>query len=96
MHLVRAGKVRVRVRRDLVDMVAHSYRRFLVSWASQMGLPTIWKGDGRVRYRRLYMTWGPLKYMIELNAIVYCILYWLLKAAYASVWEAVHGSVQSE
>ena len=55
--------------RDLVDPVAHTCRRFLVSWASQMGLPTTWKGDGRVTDGRLSVAWGPLKHPIALNAV---------------------------
>ena len=55
--------------RNLVDPVAHARSRFLVSWASQMGLPTTWKGDGRVTDGRLSVAWGPLKHPIALNAV---------------------------
>lgn len=69
LHLLLAKKSPLLVWRDLVDAVAHTYRRFLVSWASQMGLPTVWKGEGRVTYGRLYMTWVPLKYSSTLGTV---------------------------
>ena len=69
--------------RDLVDAVAHAYRRFLVGPALEMGLPTTWKGDGRVESRQLQSTWGPSKYATLLNTVFRT---GLLKPAYASVW----------
>lgn len=71
---------KVRVWRDLVDMVTHTCSRLLHGWASQMGLPTVWKGEGRVRDRKLFMIWVPLKCSIALDT-VFCTgllkpLYW--------------------
>ena len=69
--------------RDLVDAVHHACRRFLGGWAFQMGLPTTWKGDGRVESRQLQSAWGPSKYATLLNTVFRT---GLLKPAYASVW----------
>ena len=64
---------------DLVDAVHHACRRFLGGWAFQMGLPTTWKGDGRVTDRRLSMIWEPPEYSITLDT-VFCVGH--LKPAY--------------
>ena len=55
--------------RDLVDPVAHACSRFLVSWASQMGLPTTWKGEGRVESGKPHSIWVPSKYSIVLESV---------------------------
>ena len=68
---------------DLVDAVHHACRRFLGGWAFQMGLPTTWKGDGRVESRQLQSIWEPSKYSILLSAVFRT---GLLKPAYESVW----------
>ena len=47
--------------RDLVDAVHHACRRFLGGWAFQMGLPTTWKGDGRVESRQLLVDLGTVQ-----------------------------------
>lgn len=69
--------------RDIVDAVAHAYRRFSVGLGLEMGLPTTWKGDGRVESRQLQSTWGPSKYATVLHTVFRT---GLLKPAYASVW----------
>ena len=66
--------------RDLVDAVTHACRRFLGVWALGKALPTVWKGEGRVRDRKLFMIWVPLKCSIALDT-VFCTgllkpLYW--------------------
>lgn len=72
--------------RDLVDAVTHACRRFLRGWASQMGFPTTWKGEGRVESGKPLSIWGPSKYWILFITIQYCIPYGLLKPAYESAW----------
>ena len=57
---------------DLVDAVHHACSRFLGGWAFQMGLPTTWKGDGRVTDRRLSRILEPLECSIPLDT-VFCI-----------------------
>lgn len=57
------------IRRDLVDSVAHAYRRFLVGLGLEMGLPTTWKGDGRVTARKLTVIWEPLKCSLPMNTV---------------------------
>ena len=91
------------VRRDLVDAVHHACRRFLGGWAFQMGLPTTWKGDGRVTDRRLSMIWEPPKCSITLDT-VFCMghlkpAYWqryvvsYMRKCMAGVsWPAARGS----
>ena len=93
LHLLCTGKSPLLVWRYLVDAVAHAYRRFLVGLGLGMGLPTTWKGDGRVESRQLQSTWGPSKYATLLHTVFRT---GLLKPAYPSVWKAVCASVQSE
>ena len=55
--------------RDLVDPVAHACRRFSGVQAFQMGLPTTWKGEGRVESGKPHSIWVPSKYSIVLEAV---------------------------
>ena len=57
--------------RDLVDAVTHACRRFGVVWALGMGLPTTWKGDGRVQKCESILDLGTV---LVFDSVEYCII----------------------
>ena len=55
--------------RDLVDAVAHAYRRLLVGLALQKGFPTTWKGDGRAESRQLQVSLGTVQVFHSVESV---------------------------